>query len=72
MDILSTASRLCTLHVEIFEPDLFANAPKRWDMPEGHILSSTCDLVVIPGGQPPSRASEMPPGVGLLPFPQAQ
>ncbi|SJL11840.1 uncharacterized protein ARMOST_15251 [Armillaria ostoyae] len=61
MDILSTASCLRTLHAEIFEPDLFVNAPKRWDMPEGHILSSVRDLVVVPGRQPPSRASEMPP-----------
>ncbi|KAK0471804.1 hypothetical protein IW261DRAFT_1424889 [Armillaria novae-zelandiae] len=71
MDILLTASCLHTLHAELFEPDLF-DTPKSWDMPERYVLSSVPSLVLVPGKQPPFRATEMPPGVGLLPFPQAQ
>ncbi|KAK0496326.1 hypothetical protein EDD18DRAFT_1105476 [Armillaria luteobubalina] len=71
MDILLTASCLHTLHAEVLEPDLF-DTPKSWDVSERYILLSVCDLVLIPGKQPPICAAEMPPGVGLLLFPQVQ
>ncbi|KAK0439667.1 hypothetical protein EV421DRAFT_1905957 [Armillaria borealis] len=67
MDILLTAPRLRTLHAEIFEPHFF-NTPKSWELSDRHILLSIQDLVVVPGKQAP----EMPPGVGLLPFPNAR
>ncbi|KAK0220295.1 hypothetical protein IW262DRAFT_1461565 [Armillaria fumosa] len=41
-------------------------------MSERYILSSVHDLMLVPGKQPPICATEMPPGVGLLPFPQVQ
>ncbi|KAK0472124.1 hypothetical protein EDD18DRAFT_1370526 [Armillaria luteobubalina] len=55
MDILLSASRLRTLHAEVFEPDLYDDTPKSWD-------SARALCLVV----------KMPPGVGLLPFPQVQ
>ncbi|KAK0494006.1 hypothetical protein EDD18DRAFT_1107514 [Armillaria luteobubalina] len=52
MDILLSASRLCTLHAEVFEPDLYDDTPKSWDVPERYVLSSVCDLVLVPDFKP--------------------